>query len=78
MGELTQHGRRAALTLLGFLLASLVLPAATKQWSDRSGELALKKELVSQINATVNSLQLLKSQSFESSLRGALIDSLRR
>lgn len=30
------------------------------------------------INATVNSLQLVKAQNFESSLRGALIDSLRR
>jgi len=30
------------------------------------------------INATVNSLQLMKAQSFESSLRGAIVDSLRR
>ena len=45
--------RRSLLTVLGFLIASLVVPAATKQWADRAGELALKKELVSQINTTV-------------------------
>lgn len=53
IGRLTRRGRRIVLALLGFLIASLVVPAATKQWSDRSGELALKKELVSQINTTV-------------------------
>lgn len=53
ISRLTRRGRRTVLALLGFLIASLVVPAATKQWSDRSGELALKKELVSQINTTV-------------------------
>jgi hypothetical protein len=37
-----------------------------------------KIQNVTSINATVNSLQLVKSQNFESSLRGAIIDSLRR
>ena len=33
---------------------------------------------VTKIDATVNSLQMIRSQNFESSLRGAIIDSLRR
>jgi len=37
-----------------------------------------KIQSLTSINATVNSLQLVKAQNFESSLRGALIDSLRR
>jgi hypothetical protein len=52
-GRLGRRGRRTLVTVIGFLIASLVVPAATKQRSDRSGELALKKELVSQINMTV-------------------------
>jgi hypothetical protein len=53
LDRLRHLGRAKVLTLVGFLIASLVVPAATKQWSDRSAELALKKELISQINATV-------------------------
>ena len=37
-----------------------------------------KIEQVLSINATVNSLQLTRAQNFESALRGALVDSLRR
>jgi len=37
-----------------------------------------KIQTVTAINATVNSLQLVRSQNFQSSLRGAIIDSLRR
>ena len=33
---------------------------------------------VTKIDATVNSLQMIRAQNFESSLRGAIIDSLRR
>ncbi len=37
-----------------------------------------KIQSVTTINATVNSLQMLKAQNFESSMRGALTDALRR
>ena len=37
------------LTVVGFLVASLVVPAATKQWSDRPDELQLKRELVADV-----------------------------
>ena len=37
-----------------------------------------KIQSVTSINATVNSLQIVRAQNFQSSLRGALIDSLRR
>ena len=37
-----------------------------------------KIQSVTAINATVNSLQLVRAQNFQSTLRGVLIDSLRR
>lgn len=37
-----------------------------------------KIQSVTSINATVNSLQMMKAQNFESSMRGALTDALRR
>lgn len=37
-----------------------------------------KIQSITAINATVNSLQLVRAQNFQSSLRGAIIDSLRR
>jgi hypothetical protein len=37
-----------------------------------------KIQSVTSINATVNSLQMVKAQNFEASMRGALIDALRR
>ncbi len=33
---------------------------------------------ITSINATVNSLEIMKARSFESSMRGAIVDSLRR
>src|SRR4051812_11922852 len=35
----------------GLLIGSLVLPAVTKQWSDRQGALALKQQLVGDITS---------------------------
>jgi hypothetical protein len=46
---LSQPGRRAMWAIVGFLIASLFVPAATKQWSDRSSELQLKRDLISDI-----------------------------
>jgi hypothetical protein len=40
---------RLCATLLTFLAASLIMPAATKQWSDRSDEIAMKRDLISRI-----------------------------
>jgi hypothetical protein len=42
--------RRLGVALAGLLAAGLLLPAATKQWSDRASELTLKKELLAQVN----------------------------
>jgi hypothetical protein len=44
--------RRFGIPVLGFLIASLLLPALTKQWSDRSGELDLKNDLLTSVNQT--------------------------
>jgi hypothetical protein len=46
--------RRATLAGLGFLIGALILPAATKQWSDRAGELALKNEAVKMISESAS------------------------
>jgi hypothetical protein len=35
----------------GILIGSLVLPALTKQWSDRQGMLALKQQITSEISS---------------------------
>ena len=40
---------RLRATLLTFLAASLIMTAATKQWSDRSDEMAVRRDLVSRI-----------------------------
>ena len=42
--------RGAVIGVLSFLAASLILPAATKQWSDRTAEMEIKHELISMIN----------------------------
>lgn len=42
--------RQFSLAIVSLLAAGLVLPAATKQWSDRTQELELKKELLSQMS----------------------------
>ena len=41
--------RRGGTWLVALLVASLVLPALTTQWSDRQNELSLKEALVSQL-----------------------------
>ena len=40
---------RLVATILTFLAASLIMPAATKQWSDRSDEIAMKRDLINRI-----------------------------
>jgi hypothetical protein len=40
---------RVLVAVLGFLVASLVVPAATKQWSDRPQELSLKRDIITNI-----------------------------
>jgi hypothetical protein len=51
--SMTAEARKRVLrllaTLLTFLAASLIMPAATKQWSDRSDEIAMKRDLISRI-----------------------------
>ena len=53
---LSRSTRRTMWAVAGFLIASLVLPAATKQWSDRSDELQLKRDLVSKITQDTTDL----------------------
>jgi hypothetical protein len=54
---------RPAAFLLAGVVTSLVIPAATKQWSDRTAELQLKNDLAStitnQVSATVSAGQVL-------------------
>jgi hypothetical protein len=51
--------RRVALSVLGFLAVSLVVPAATRQWADRAQELSLKKDLITDV--AVSSTEAIES-----------------
>jgi hypothetical protein len=49
-GRIKLIGPKALLWLAGLFVASLAIPALTKQWSDRQGELELKDRIITSVS----------------------------